>query len=223
MGDPRRLRAKFSGPGHPWQKARIDEEKALKKEYGLKNKSEIWKYDSKLKNFAQQAKRLVALTGEQAEKEKKQLLERLNKLGLIQAGATTEAVLSLTIKDILERRLQTIVCRKGYARTMKQARQYISHGHVTIGGKAIKSPSYLVKTEEEASLGFVTRSALADAEHPERKIEKKPEPEEKPDEKKTVKKKVKKRTKKKTVKKEEKPAEKKKAKQEAPPKEEKKE
>ena len=175
MGDPRRLRAKYSGPGHPWQKARIEKERALKKEYGLKNKSEIWKHDSKLKNFAQQAKGLVALRGEQAEKEKKQLLDRLNKLGLISAGATTEAVLSLTIKDILERRLQTIVCRKGLANSMRQARQYISHGHITIGGKQVKAPGYIVKTEEAATVAFVQSSALSNPEHPERQIEKKPE------------------------------------------------
>lgn len=204
MGDPRRLRAKYSGPGHPWQKARIDEEKALKKEYGLKNKSEIWKLDSKLKNFAKQAKRLVALTGDQAEKEKKQLLERLERLGLIQAGATTEQVLGLSIKDILERRLQTIVCRKGLAKSMKQARQYISHGHITIGGKAIKTPSYLVKTAEENTLAFVEKSALSNPEHPERVVVKKAEPEakENKEEKKTKKKTRKKTVKKKTIKKE---------------------
>ncbi|MBW3002083.1 30S ribosomal protein S4 [Candidatus Woesearchaeota archaeon] len=197
MGAPRKLRRKFSGPGHPWQKARIDEEKALKKEYGLKNKSEIWKHNSKLKNFAKQAKRLVALQGEQAEKEKKQLLERLQKLGLISAGADTEAVLSLTIKDILERRLQTIVYRKGLANSMRQARQYISHAHILVGGKQIKAPGYIVKTEEEPTITFVEASALSNPEHPERQIEKKPEEtEEKAEDKKTKKVKKKKRTKK---------------------------
>ena len=198
MGDPKKLRSKYSGPGHPWQKARIEKEKALKKEYGLKNKSEIWKHNSRLKNFAQQAKRLVALTGAQAEKEKKQLLERLNKLGLISVGSTTEAVLSLTVKDMLERRLQTVVCRKGLANSMKQARQYISHGHITIGGKQVKAPSYIVKTEEETALAFVASSALSNPEHPERQIEKKPEEpeEEKKDDRRSKRVKNKRRTKK---------------------------
>jgi len=200
MGSPRRLRAKYSGPGHPWQKSRIEQEKALKKEYGLKNKTEIWIHDSRLKNFAKQAKRLVAATSEQAEKEKKQLLDKLASLGLLQPGATTEDVLSLTIKDILERRLQTIMCRKGLARSMRQARQYISHGHVTISGKVIKSPSYIVKTAEEGTLAFVERSALAKPEHPERAMPEKKE--EKPEaEKKKTKKKTKKKSRK-TVKKE---------------------
>ena len=38
MGDPRKQRKKFSGPQHPWNKARIDEEKVLLTTYGLKNK-----------------------------------------------------------------------------------------------------------------------------------------------------------------------------------------
>ena len=195
MGDPRTLRRKFSGPGHPWQKARIEEEKSLKKEYGLKNKSEIWKQDSKLKNFAKQAKRLVALTGAQAEKEKKQLIERLARLGLIQPGATSEAVLSLTVRDILERRLQTMVFRKGLARSVSQARQYISHGHITVAGRKIKIPSYLVKTDEENAIAFVEKSALSNEEHPERQIPEKKEEPEKSKEKK-VKKKTRKRVKK---------------------------
>ncbi|MBW3004252.1 30S ribosomal protein S4 [Candidatus Woesearchaeota archaeon] len=196
MGDPRKLRRSYTGPSHPWQKARIEQERALKKEYGLKNKNEIWKHNSKLKNFAKQAKRLVALQGEQAEKEKKQLLERLQRLGLISAGSDTEAVLSLTIKDILERRLQTIVYRKGLANSMKQARQYISHAHILIGGKQIKAPGYIVKTDEEPTITFVEASALANPEHPERKIEKKPEEtEEQAEDKKN--KKAKKKTKKK--------------------------
>lgn len=203
MGDPKRLRRKYRGPGHPWQKVRIDEEKALKREYSLKNKSEIWKHDSKLKNFAAQAKRLVALQGEQAEKEKKQLLERLQRLGLISAGADTEAVLSLTIKDILERRLQTILYRKGFANSMKQARQYIAHAHIKVGGKLIKAPGYIVKVEEEPTIEFIEKSALSNPEHPERKIEKKPEEskEKKTEAKKKKKKKKTKKSIKKTVKK----------------------
>ena len=66
MGDPRRLKPKYSGPRHPWQSARIEEEKKLKSEFGLKNKEEIWKASSKLKGFANQAKKLTAEGGKQA-------------------------------------------------------------------------------------------------------------------------------------------------------------
>ena len=43
MGDPRRLKKRYSAPSHPWQKERIEEEIVLTREYGLRNKKEIWK------------------------------------------------------------------------------------------------------------------------------------------------------------------------------------
>ena len=43
MGDPRKTRKKYDTPQHPWQKERMDQESVFLKEYGLKNKKEIWK------------------------------------------------------------------------------------------------------------------------------------------------------------------------------------
>ena len=109
MGDARRFRNKYSGPGHPWQQARIEQEKSLVTEFGLKTKRELWKADSKLKGFASQAKRLIALRTSQAEIEKKQLLDRLHRLGLLPGTAQLNDVLGLGVKDVLNRRLQTLV------------------------------------------------------------------------------------------------------------------
>ena len=105
MGDIKKHRKKYSRPKHPWQKERIEEEKELKKEYGLMRNIEIWKARSKLKKYATQAKKLVALRGEQADKEKKQLLDKLVKQGLLdESSKDLSQVLSLTVRDILERR-----------------------------------------------------------------------------------------------------------------------
>ena len=164
----RKIRAKFSGPRHPWEKARIEDEKRVIREYGLKNKSEIWKLDSERKRATTQAKNLIALTGAQAELEKKQLLERLARLGILQAVADLDAVLGLTLRNYLERRLQTLLVRKGLAHSMKQARQFITHEHVQVNGKTISAPGYLVRKAEEPSLAFIPRSALQNPEHPER-------------------------------------------------------
>ena len=38
MGDPGRARKNYKGPGHPWERWRIEEERPIKKDYGLKNK-----------------------------------------------------------------------------------------------------------------------------------------------------------------------------------------
>jgi small subunit ribosomal protein S4 len=173
MGDPKRHRKNFSTPKKAWEKERIDEEKELIKEYHFKNKQEIWKLDSKLRDFARQAKRLIALPAEQAEIEKIQLLNRLKKLGLLSESGDLDDVLGLSIKDLLDRRLQSVVFRKGLARTMKQARQFIVHEHILVGDKKITSPNYLVKTAEEGGVAFSQSSAFIDDMHPERKQEEK--------------------------------------------------
>ena len=176
MGDPRKFTNKFAKPGHPWQRARMAEEKPIQQEYGLKTKSELWKATSTLKTFAGQAKRLVALRTTQATIEKKQLLERLARLGLLRTGATLDDVLALTVKNLLERRLQTIVLRKGLARTPVQSRQFIVHGHILVNNKKVSAPSYLVLLADEAHVSFVAKSSLASSEHPERALKKKEQP-----------------------------------------------
>jgi len=194
MGDPKRIRKKFSKPAHPWRKERLDEEKELLDKYGLKNKKELWKAESFLRNLARQAKKLIAASTPQAEKEGKQLLDKLESLGLTKK--TVEETLSLTLNDILERRLQTQVFRKDMAHSIVQARQFITHGHITIGDNRITSPSYIVSAKEESSIGFSGRSPLSKLDHPEReqikpkqeKTDKKPKETEKKTEEETDKK-----------------------------------
>ena len=188
MGDIKRHRKKYSRPKHPWQKERIEEEKEIKKEYGLLRNIEIWKARSKLKKYAEQAKKLVAISGKQADKEKKQILEKLIRQGLLDNSAKDlNDVLSLTVRDILDRRLQTIVFKKGLANTEKQARQLITHGHINIGDKKITSPTQVVLSSEEPEVKFNPNSQIADENHPlrvgskqkEEVIEEKPEKKEK--------------------------------------------
>ena len=55
-------------------------------------------------------------------------------------GNTGEVLLSM-----LERRLDNVVYRLGYASTRREARQLVNHGHFTVNGKRVNIPSYLVK------------------------------------------------------------------------------
>ncbi|MCK4589891.1 MAG: 30S ribosomal protein S4 [Nanoarchaeota archaeon] len=238
MGDPKKPKKKYFTPRHPWVKERIDQEKELTREFALKNKKEIYKIDSVLKKFKDRAKNLISATTKQGEKEKKQLLQRLHKLGLVSPEAALDDVLSLNLKDIMDRRLQNMVTKKALARTQAQARQFIVHQHIMIKGKKVTAPNYLVTRAEEDSIQFTPKSKLANQDHPERSIEEKmpvrPAPTEeekkqagKTEKKKEAKKPVKKETKKKPAKKKETKTEKKKEpkkteKKEAP-KEEKKE
>ncbi len=153
MGDPRKQRRNYSRPKHPWKSERIIEENDLSKKYGLKNKAEVWRAKTELKSFRQQARSLLGLNEEDEEvkKETKQLLDKLNNLGIMKSNSL-EDVLALTVEDILERRLQTLVHRKGLAYTPKQSRQLIVHGHIKVGGSKINVPKYQVSKVEEETI-----------------------------------------------------------------------
>ena len=56
-------------------------------------------------------------------------------------GNTGEVLLS-----IIERRLDNVVYRLGFANTRRQARQLVNHGHFTVNGKRVNIPSYMVRT-----------------------------------------------------------------------------
>ncbi len=168
MGDIKKVRRKYTGPSHPWQRDRIDREKLTLKEYGFKNHTEIWKMISKLKNFKTQVKELATKSPTQRVLEEKQLLDRLFRLGLLNKDSTKEKVLDLTNEDLFNRRLQTIVFKKGLARTVKQARQLIVHGHIFVNGKKLNAPSYLVTRDEENLIVYSPDSQLNQDMHPER-------------------------------------------------------
>lgn len=172
MGDPKKQKKKFSTPNHPWQKERIEAEKEILKQYGLRRKYEIWKMDSMLKDFLNRAKTLIAQRNPQSDLEKRQLLQRLNSLGLLKKDSKVEDVLNLTLKDVMERRLQTLLIRKQLARTMKQAREFITHEHVAIGERKVTAPSYLVTVSEEPGIRLVKVLNLAPQVAQEKKAEK---------------------------------------------------
>jgi len=177
MGDPKKIRKAYRTPSHPWQKQRIVEEDEVLKTYGIKNKKELWKAGTILETFKYQSKRLVTLRSEQAEKEKAQLIQRLKSMGLLKEGQGFDEILGLQLKDVLERRFETLVHRKGLAKSIKEARQFITHGHLSVGGKKVTSPSYIVTISEESTIMFNPGSDLADSNHLQRVIvEKKVKP-----------------------------------------------
>lgn len=145
----RRFKNTYLKPKKRWDKARIEEEKQLMRDYGLKNKREIYKVYMIIKKIRKIAKKLVVAS----EKEQKEFIKRLAKYGFLSDTATLDDVFALDKRKILDRRLQTIVYKKGLANTIKQARQFIVHGHIRINGKVVNVPSYLVKREEE---NFIT-------------------------------------------------------------------
>lgn len=54
--------------------------------------------------------------------------------------------------SLLERRLDAVVFRAGFARTIYQARQFVSHGHFTVDGAKVNIPSYRLRPGEEVAI-----------------------------------------------------------------------
>lgn len=64
----------------------------------------------------------------------------------------------LAFLQICEQRLDNIVYRLGFAATRRQARQLVSHGHVTVNGSKVDIPSYLVQVGDTVSLKEKSKS-----------------------------------------------------------------
>ncbi len=167
MGDIKRFKKKYTTPMHPWNATRIGLERDIKRKYGVATKQEIWKMDSKLKSFKDQAKVLLTRSDAQADKEREQMRLRMVTLGLIKAASGMDDILSLQLRDIMNRRLQTLVYKRRMARSIKHARQLIVHEHITINGTKVTSPSHLVIVSEESSISFAPDSSFMQADHPE--------------------------------------------------------
>ncbi len=161
----------YETPNHPFQGSRIAAEHDLVARYGLKNKEELWRAESELRSYRREARELVGRAqgdADVAADRGADFIARLRRLGILDDGEGLNGILGLEVTDVLERRLQTIVYRRGLANTPKQARQFITHGHITLDGSRVRVPSYTVAVAEEGEIGYDENSPLADELHPER-------------------------------------------------------
>ena len=145
----KRSRKKYERPLKIWDKEKILEDREIMKSFGLKKKMEIWRTEGFLRKFRRMARDLEAKKDKEKEKV---LLRKLINLGVLNEGATLDDVLGLSLKNFLDRRLETIIFSKSLANSAKQSRQFITHGHVSIGGKKITYPSYLVLKNDESNI-----------------------------------------------------------------------
>jgi small subunit ribosomal protein S4 len=152
LGDPRKSRKTYSRPRSPWRADQLAQELYLLGTFGLRNKRELWKAQTHLSSVRKQARTLLAATQQVRLREEKKLLTSLHRQGLVAEGAALDDILNLTVEDVLGRRLQTLVFKKGMAISPLHARQLVVHGHVVIRERTITIPGYLVQREEEGSI-----------------------------------------------------------------------
>lgn len=163
MGHPKRSKKRYERPRRPWEITRIKAEKELVEMYGLKNKREIWRAASVIKRYRREIREILAeIAGmkpsEHTLQKKETISAALRRRGILKASegesVRLEDVLALNVEDILERRLQTRVHKKGLSNSSKHARQLIVHGHIAVDGRRVTIPSYIVDLEEERQIGY---------------------------------------------------------------------
>ena len=98
-----------------------------------------------------QEKQKVRFTYGMSEKQFRNTFDKASKL----AGKTGENFLKM-----LESRLDNIVYRIGFASTRAQARQLVTHGHITVNGKKVNIPSYLLKVGDKIALKETSKNLV---------------------------------------------------------------
>src|SRR2546427_11492838 len=156
MGDPKKSRKRYSRPKSPWRSDQLAQELYLLGIYGLRNKRELWRAQSQLSSTRKQARTLLAATQEVRQRGEKIFMDSLFRKGLVKSGSPLDDVLSLTVEDVLARRLQSMIFKRGMAVSPLQARQAIVHGHVIIGERRGRKTHYPPRSEgggENKALG----------------------------------------------------------------------
>ncbi|MFW9767965.1 MAG: 30S ribosomal protein S4 [Candidatus Thorarchaeota archaeon] len=168
MGDPRKQKKKYVAPKKPFDSDRFEQELQLIGAYGLRNKKELWKHKTDLSNYRRNARHMLALPPSERELQERELVTKLTRIGILTTEPTLDHVLDLTLENLLERRLQTIVFRKGLASSMHHARQLVTHGHIALDAARVNTPQRLITVSEEERLRYTAKSPLNDKSHPAR-------------------------------------------------------
>jgi small subunit ribosomal protein S4 len=165
LGDPHKPKKTYHRPRRIWTIDQLNAELYILGTYGLRNKRELWKAQSEIARIRNQARALLAIPIEVRRDKELRLLGFLNRLGLVIESATLDDVLNLKIEDILERRLQTIVMRKIMSKSAIEARQIVSHCHVSVGSRTVNLPGYIVRKDEEQNIIVHKEPIKAQAPH----------------------------------------------------------
>ncbi|MFC2647201.1 30S ribosomal protein S4 [Atopobium sp. oral taxon 416] len=80
--------------------------------------------------------------------------------GYYEKALRIEGVTGDNLMILLETRLDNVVFRLGFARTRKEARQTVRHGHITVNGKRVDIPSYRVKAGDVVAVAQKAKDLL---------------------------------------------------------------
>ena len=152
MGSPKRIRKKYDKSKLVWDTARINEVHSLMRKYGLKNARELLIAENELDRIRKNAREV--LSGRASEEMAKSLIQRLARYNIVKPDASIEDLLTINVEALLARRLQSLIVEKGLAKSMRQARQLVTHGFIAINSVKVSSPGYMVQASEENAISY---------------------------------------------------------------------
>lgn len=151
----------YKVPRRPFVKARLDNEIKLAGEFGLRNKTEIYRVAFTLAKIRKAARELLTLPERDPRRlfEGNALIRRLIRIGVLDHSKTKlDYVLGLKIEDFMERRLQTQVFKLGLAKSIHHARVLIRQRHIRVGKQIVNVPSFIVRLDSQKLIDFALTS-----------------------------------------------------------------
>merc|ERR1712185_566757 len=144
-------------PRRAFDKERLDHELQLLGTYGLKNKREIRRMGLVLSKGRAVARTLLTMEEKDPRRifEGRALMRRMIRYGILDEDKQRlDYVLALKVEDFLERRLQTLVYKRGLAKSIHHARVLIRQKHIRVGRQIVDIPSFMVRVESQPHIEF---------------------------------------------------------------------
>merc|ERR1712010_156935 len=152
---------KSKPPRRPYEKERLDTELKLIGQFGLKNKREIWRVRLALAKIRSTARTLLTKDEKDPSRifEGQALMRRMIRYGILDEDKQRlDYVLSLSLENFMERRLQTLVFKRGLAKSIHHARVLIRQRHIRVGRQVVNVPSFMVRVEQQPHIEFSLKS-----------------------------------------------------------------